>query len=155
MASENRNRATTYRHTQHAPLCWGLYLLCIPIALATWLTRGMPVLQWLFPVVGLAMLWLAASFHHLTVEDEGDRISIRFGPLPTFRRSVRYDEIVDARLDRTTVMDGWGIHFSPRGGWVWNLWGRQCVLIQMRRGTLRVGSDDAERLAEFLQSRRG
>jgi hypothetical protein len=40
-----------------------------------------------------------------------------------------------------------------RGGWVWNIWGYDCVVIRMKRGTLRVGTDDADGLVEFLRSR--
>lgn len=32
----------------------------------------------IFPPIGLFMLVLAASFHHLTVEDQGDRLSVSF-----------------------------------------------------------------------------
>ena len=53
------------------------------------------------------------------------------------------------------LLDGWGIHMSPRGGWVWNIWGRDCVVIHLERGALRVGTDDAENLAAFLKQRTG
>ncbi len=39
---------------------------------------------------------------------------------------------------------------SLRGGWVWNLWGRDCVVLQLRKSILRVGTDDAENLTAFL-----
>jgi hypothetical protein len=48
---------------------------------------------------------------------------IRFGPIPLFRRTVRYADIQKVEVGRTLILDGWGIHFSIRGGWVWNLWG--------------------------------
>ena len=99
------------------------------------------------------MLVLAASFHHLTVEDEVDRLSISFGPIQLFHRSIRYEDIVSVELGRTTILDGWGIHMSPRGGCVWNLWGRDCVVLRLRKGTLRVGSDDAVQLVDFLNAR--
>lgn len=95
----------------------------------------------------------AASFHHLTVEDQGDRLSVSFGPIPLFHRSVRYEEIICAEIGRTTILDGRGIHMSLRGGWVWNLWGRDCVVLQLRKGILRVGTADAENLAKFIESR--
>ncbi len=113
------------------------------------------VLSVVFPLVGLLTLILASAFHHLTVADEGDRLAIRFGPLPLFRRSVAYADIVSAEVGRTTVLDGWGIHLSLRGGWVWNLWGRDCVVLRLRKGTLRIGTDDAQALACFVQSRIG
>jgi len=42
---------------------------------------------------------------------------------------------------------------SLRGGWVWNLWGRDCVVLQLRKGILRVGTADAENLADFLDQK--
>ena len=41
---------------------------------------------------------------------------------------------------------------SLRGGWVWNIWGRDCVVIR-HSGILRVGTDDAHNLAEFLKGK--
>ena len=55
---------------------------------------------------------------------------------------------------RTLILDGWGVHYSIRGGWVWNLWGRVCVVVHLKdNSVLRVGTDDAENLAEFLRSK--
>lgn len=39
--------------------------------------------------VGLLIASLATCFHHLTVQDQGEVLSIRFGPVPLFRRSVQ------------------------------------------------------------------
>ncbi len=142
-----------YRHTQHAPWCFMLYGLSVMFFTTSWFLRDETIAVWLFVGVGFFMVLLAASFHHLTVEDEGDRLRIAFGPVPLFRRTVRYADITSVSLERTTVFDGWGIHMSLRGGWVWNIWGRDCVTIWTNRMVLRVGSDDAARLAEFLGDR--
>lgn len=99
------------------------------------------------------MFVVAASFRHLTVEDRGDGLAIRFGPDPLFRKTVAYNEIKSDEVGRTLLLDGWGIHVSIRGGWVWNIWGRDCVVMHMTKGTLRIGTDDAENLATFLRSR--
>ena len=54
------------------------------------------------------------------------------------------------------VLDGLGIHMSIRGGWVWNLWGRDCVVVSFKNGgTLLIGTDDAENLAGFLERKIG
>jgi hypothetical protein len=102
------------------------------------------------------MFVVAASFHHLTVEDQGDVLSIRFGPVPLFRKIVPYNEIKSVETGRTLLLDGLGIHMSIRGGWVWNIWGRDCVVVHFRNGgTLRIGTDDAENLARFLEGKIG
>ena len=101
----------------------------------------------------LFMLLLGASCGHLTIEDEGDRLSVRFGPFPLFRRRIPYDDILEVETGRTTFLEGWGIHWSPWGGWVWNIWGYDCVLLRLKRGKLKIGTDDAAGLAEFVSSR--
>ena len=53
---------------------------------------------------------------------------------------------------RTMLLDGWGVHFSLAGGSVWNIWGRDCVVIR-HGGITRVGTDDAENLAAFLRTK--
>jgi hypothetical protein len=140
----------SYEHTQRAPLCLLLYVVGGIMLVASFSLLNTPVIPWVMLVAGLSMVGLAASFHHLTVADEGDRLSIRFGPLPLFQRDVMYKDIVGAEPGRTTILDGWGIHMSMRGGWVWNLWGRDCVVLALRNGTLRIGTDQPEELAAFV-----
>ena len=148
--------STTYSHTQKAPLGLPIYALAVVFLAVGWFVQDVPPIPWLFPPIGVLMLVVAASFHHLTVEDQGDVLSVRFGPVPLFRRNVRYTDIEMVEVGRTTLLDGWGIHMSIRGGWVWNLWGRDCVFVHFRNGgTLRIGTDDAENLAGFLNGKIG
>jgi len=149
------NNKSSYRHVQHAPLCLPIYILAMVFLVPGLLLKSEPPIPWLFPPIGLLMLILAASFHNLTVEDQSDRLSIRFGPIPLFRKTICFDEITSAKRGRTTILDGWGIHMSWRGGWVWNLWGRDCVVLQLGKGVLRIGTDDAENLADFINQKIG
>ena len=144
----------SYHHTQKAP--WFLLLFAFAALFFTvaWGTRAEPVLPAILLVTGLLMAVLGYSVQQLTVCDEGDWLAIRFGPLPLFKRRIRYDDILEIQIGRTTILDGWGIHWSPWGGWVWSLSAGQCVVIRRRRGVIRVGTDDAEELAEFLQGRK-
>ena len=144
----------SYDHTQKAP--WYLLLFAFAALFLTvaWVTRAEPVVPTILVVAGLLMAMLGYSFQDLTVCDEGDRLAIRFGPLPLFKRRIPYDDIIGVEIGRTTIMDGWGIHWSPWGGWVWSLCTGRCVVIRRRRGVIRVGTDDAEALAEFLKYRR-
>jgi hypothetical protein len=142
-----------YSHTQKAPLCLILYgsaLACIALALMIGDTPDM----FIAGSVSLLIVLLAPCFHHLTVADQGDLLAIRFGPIPLFRRAVRYADIEKVEVGRTLILEGWGIHYSIRGGWVWNLWGRDCVVVHfLNGGVLRIGTDDAEKLAGFLEGR--
>jgi len=118
-----------YSHTQTAPLCLILYasaLLCLALAWGVGDTPGVSIAA----AVGVVIALLATACHSLTVEDRGDRLAIRFGPLPLLRTSVRYADIEKAEVGRTLLFDGWGVHHSVRGGWVWNLWGRDCVVVK-------------------------
>jgi hypothetical protein len=144
--------ATSYRHTQKAPL----YLLLAPFALLFfvlgWVLRDIPPVSVIMPIAGSLMLILSLSFRHLTVADEGDRLAIQFGPLPLFRKMIRYEDIRQVEVGRTTLLDGWGIHMSLQGGWVWNIWGRDCVVVH-HQGITRIGTDEAENLAQFLKTK--
>src|SRR5947208_3175135 len=116
-------KAPGYSQTQKAPLCLilsGSALLCFALA---WTVGSAPG-SFIAVAVGVLMALLAPAFHHLTVVDQGDRLAIRFGPLPLFRRTVRHADIEKVEVGRTLILEGWGIHYSLRGGWVWNLWGR-------------------------------
>lgn len=141
-----------YRHTQKSPLCLLVYGTSLALLVGSWAARDEVPIATILGISGVVTLLLGSAFHHLTVADQDDRLTIRFGPLPLFRRSVQYAEIEEAEIGRTMILDGWGIHYSIRGGWVWNLWGRDCVIVQFRNGgVLRIGTDDAVNLAGFLE----
>jgi hypothetical protein len=149
--------ATTpgYSHKQTAPLCLILYVGGITaVSLAVLLGGYLGIV--IAGSVSLVLLLLAPCFHYLAVEDRGDVLAVRFGPVPLFRRAVRYADIGSVEVGRTLLLDGWGIHLSVRGGWVWNLWGRACVVVHFKDGgTLRVGTDDADNLVSFLRGKIG
>jgi len=147
-------KSVAYSHTQKSPLCLLIYALALVFLALGWFVQDAPPIRWLFPPIGLLMFVLAASIHHLTVIDQGEVLAIRFGPMQLFRRTLSYADIEKVEVGRTLILDGWGIHYSIRGGWVWNLWGRTCVVVHFKNGgTLRIGTDDAENLVEFLRSK--
>lgn len=141
-----------YQHTQRGPWWLVLVLLAVTFFTVGWFSPLLPM-QIGFTILGLLIAILVVGFVDLTVEDEGDHLQIRFGPVPLFRRRVRYDEIQAVAPGRTTLLDGWGIHWNPMSGWVWNLWGRDCVVLHLRRGKLKIGTDDRQGLIELLRSK--
>lgn len=148
------DRSTTYRHTQQGP--WYLLLFAIAIlqfTLAFIMRNESPPLAWLFLCVATLMLIMMTSFFQLTTEDRDTYLSVRFGPLPLFRKQIPYSEIVSTEISKTSFLDGWGIHYSIRGGWVWNIWGFRCVLIQLPKQKLWIGTDQPERLNDLLLSK--
>ncbi len=145
----------TYSHTQNSPLWLILFGVAIPCFAVAWLAGGQPVVGAVMIVAGLLLVFVGLAFHHFTVEDEGDHLAIRFGPLPLMKTSIQYADIQGIEVGRTAIWDGWGIHWNPWHGRVWNLWGRDCVVIHRQQGVFRVGSDDVQNLAGFLKSRTG
>ena len=143
-----------YHHLQRSPLCLLIYATAAGSLAAAWFLQAPPLASYALVASAVVFTMIGAGFHHLAVKDEGDELRIQFGPLPLFATAIRYNEITSLGRDRTTIMEGWGIHKSFRGGWVWNIWGRDCVVIA-HSGTTRVGSDDVENLLAFLSSRTG
>ena len=99
------------------------------------------------------MAGLAFCFRSLTVADDGDRLTIRFGPVPLFRTSIPYADMTGVEAGKSTVIDGWGIHYVPGRGWTYNLWGFGCVVVYRGKTIIRIGSDDVENLVDFLNRR--
>ena len=145
--------SSMYHHIQRAPLCLVIYALAAGTLAAAWLPLP-PAASYVCIGLAASLLLLAVSFHFLSVFDEGDRLRIQFGPVPLFATEIRYADMTEIKLDRTTLLEGWGIQLSHRGGWVWNIWGRDCVLIR-HGNTTRVGTDDAENLLVLLAQKTG
>ena len=141
-----------YDHTQRAPI-WlilvGIAIIELVLALSF---RPTPARLLLLGMAGLLFL-LASAFAHLRVREEQDTLRIAFGPLELASRRIAYEDIVSFRRGRSTLIDGWGIHWIPGRGWTWNIWGRDCVEIETPRGTLRLGTNDAGGLERHLTRR--
>ena len=88
----------TYSHTQEAPLWMILFGLSIPCFVFAWLVREQPVVLAVMIVAAVLLVLVGLAFHHLTVEDEGDRLAIRFGPLPFLETSIQYATSSKSRL---------------------------------------------------------
>ena len=64
-----------------------------------------------------AGLVVAGSFAWLKVEDAGDALRVRYGPLGIFGKRIPYASMKGAEAGRTWLIDGWGIHWVPGRGW--------------------------------------
>jgi len=102
--------------------------------------------------LGAFFFFLALAFRWLETSDQGDHLLIRFGPLPSFRKRVRYEGVRGIERDRSLLIEGWGIHLGPKG-WIWNLWGREVVDLEREEGRLRIGTNDPEGLIDHLRER--
>ena len=79
-----------YLHTQRGPLHYILNGVATILIVSAWLTRGEPIIATVLGLSGCLLLLFALCFRSLTVTDEGERLSIHFGPIPLFRKSIKY-----------------------------------------------------------------
>ena len=142
-----------YSHTQRAPLHYLLDAVAVLQLLLAWWMWALPVVPYVLIGAAVIVAVLASSVRTLTVSDDGDRLAVRFGPLPLFGKSFRYDEMTAVASGKTALIDGWGIHYLPGRGWTYNLWGYDCVVIQFGERRVQIGSDDVENLVRFLEKR--
>jgi hypothetical protein len=142
-----------YQHTQKAPLRWFLQIPIVALLAFAWGCRSEPVLVLILVSVAVLLFLVSLCFGYLTVQDEGESLAIRYGPLPLFRTRVAYATVSSAERSRSSIIDGWGIHWLPGRGFTYNLWGFDCVRLVAQGKTIRVGSDDVENLVDFLNSR--
>ena len=142
-----------YEHTQTAPLHWLLYPPGVLLLTAAWLNRTQVVLALTLFAVAVLLLALSFAFQRLTVRDEGSWLAIRYGPLPVFRTCISYADITSVESGRSSWIDGWGIHWIPGRGYTYNLWGFACVKLVVRGRVVRIGTDDVDKLVEFLKTK--
>ena len=143
-----------YCHTQVGP--WGMLLAVIGLIMAVTLgfTYHDPIARWVLSGVMAIMWFLAPCFHNLTIKEDGDRLTARFGPLSFFSTEIKFADVKDAEAGRTWFIEGWGIHqIVPSRGLVWNIWGRDCVVIRHRR-LIRLGTNEPDKLLALIQARR-
>lgn len=146
--------ARGYRHTQKGTIHRVLIGLGIVLAVAgasdTIPIPAGPILV----VVAAIFIVIGYSFRELTIEDDGDGLAIRFGPLPIFHEHVAYDSMTGVERGTTTLIDGIGIHRIPGHGWIYNIRGRSCVIVHRHGGVdVRLGTDDAPALVRFLEQK--
>jgi hypothetical protein len=142
-----------YEHTQHGVWHRILLLLAGLAVLGGWLVRRETPVAVLLLATAAIFLFCSLLFASLTVRDEVDRLSVRFGPLPLLGTTIRYADITSVERGRTNIIDGWGVHYILWRGWTYNLWGFDCVKLTLGKKIIRVGTDDAPALAEFLRTK--
>ena len=142
-----------YEHTQHGRLHHIFFVVTAVMLAGAWLTQGEPAAAVLVLVVAAVFLVCAMMFGALTVRDEGQWLALRYGPLPVIRKRIPYARITDFGPDRTKIIDGWGIHYTPGRGWTYNLWGFDCVRLTLGAKVIRIGTDDVDGLARFLKDK--
>ncbi len=80
-------------------------------------------------------------------------MAVHSGPLPVFKTKIPYSSITAVKAARSSILDGWGIHWLPGRGVIYNVWGFDCVRITVGKKTVRIGTDDVDGLTEYLRAR--
>lgn len=145
----------TYTHTQRGPLWWILALVGLVLVAIAWVSTVPAFVQVILGAVAATVVLVALCFASLTIEDRGEVLRVRYGPIPLFRFHFRYGEISSVAIARSDIIDGWGIHYVPTRGWIYNLWGFDCVRLTHRGRPVRIGTDDPEGLTAHLRRKAG
>ena len=142
-----------YEHTQRGPLHLILLGSAVGSALLAWSVTDEPPAMLIALGASLLMLLCAFFFASLTVRDEGAHLAVRFGPIPVFRTRIPYSSITGVAAAKSSLLDGWGVHWMPGRGWIYNIWGFGCVRVDLGGKTVRVGTDDVDGLVHFLTTK--
>ena len=142
-----------YEHTQKGHLHLIVYSAAVALFVVTWASLDdLPTM--IIPYLAACLMVLAGwCFKTLTVRDEGEHLAVRFGSLRVFRTCIPYAQMIAVETARSSVIDGWGVHWMPGKGWIYNLWGFDCVRINLGRKKVRIGTDDPQGLTEFLKTK--
>ena len=131
-----------YRHKQFSPwplLALGLFFL--------------PRIKRRTSLLAAALALLAMQCASLTTRVDERGVSWNFGlSLPI--GEIPFEDIAGVQMTQTGFLQGFGIHWTPRYGWVWNVSGRNAVTIRKKNGAMiTLGSDDAAGLYAAINAR--
>jgi len=140
-----------YERTQHAMWMW--LVLAIPIAIlaGAWTVKPDPAMGLPAAVAIVPVLLIGTIFTRLTIAVDAHAVRWHFGwGWP--RGSIAISEIEHTQIARTSLLEGWGIHWTIWHGWLWNVGGFQAVEITKTDGSLiTLGTDDPQGLLQAIE----
>jgi hypothetical protein len=139
----------SYQHTQTANWILLLFVTIAAVVLGFVLLH-LRAAQYAALIPVPILVGIGLMFRSLTIEITEDELRWSFGG-GWFRKRVPLAEIVSVKAVRTTVFEGWGIHYS-RYGWLYNLSGFDAVAITLKTGKqFCLGTDQPHELAARLK----
>ena len=97
------------------------------------------------------MMIAAFVFSSLTIAVRDGQLSWWFGP-GLVKKTVPVSTIASVEVTTTSLINGWGIHLTGRG-WLYNVAGRDAVLVTQRDGKrFLLGTDEPEFLAQAIRA---
>ncbi len=146
-------RHPIYSRTQSLWLVWVLLPAPLSGAAAQLLAKDDAAATAGLVLLALTSAVLLLTLSSFTVDVGEGRVEWRFGKLGWPRWQVALGEIERVEVTTTTFWEGWGIR-KTRTGMLYNASGNQAVRLTLQSGrTLRLGSDEPERLASFIAAR--
>ncbi len=144
-----------YSHTQRSAVSLFVFFLAalIPVGLALGGALGSADLGLRITVLAAAVVMLIAAFtlSSLTIAVRDGQLSWWFGR-GIVKKTVPLSTIVSAEPTTTSIFNGWGIHLTGRG-WLYNVAGRQAVLVRQQDGKrFLLGTDDPDSLAHVIMT---
>jgi len=141
-----------YEHTQSGwpvRIAFGLTALGL-LVMGSVQPFDRPVPSAVLLVGALVAAALGAAWSRLTVRIDAEHLRWSFGPgWPRF--SLLLADIATVEVTSTTFWQGWGIH-RTRHGWLYNIAGRDAILIKRKDGKqLLLGTDEPRRLKAALE----
>jgi hypothetical protein len=152
-----------YHHTQRNAAAFLLLNLAAFLPIGLFLSGALPSgdvgARITVLVAAVVMMVSAFAFSSLTIAVRDGQLSWWFGP-GIVKKTVPLSTIASAEPTTTSIINGWGIHLTARG-WLYNVAGRQAVLITQKDGKrFLLGTDEPDSLAQIIMagarnSRRG
>jgi len=144
-----------YRHTQPGTVLLATVAAALALLLLVLFVMPIPpgeeAGRWILAAAGMILLAIAVLFRSLTIAIHGGTLTWSFGP-GLIRKSVPVAEIAHVEPTRTTVLAGWGIHWTPRG-WLYNVSGMHAVQVKLKSGKqFLLGTDEPEQLVRAIQA---
>jgi hypothetical protein len=141
-----------YEHTQPGYVLVGVLGAGAILSLGLVFFLGAPRfwIRSLCYVLSASLLVGTFLFSSLTVEVTSQHFRFSFGP-GFWERQIPLRKIADVRTVRNPIYYGWGIRYTPYG-WLYTVSGLRAVELEMQDGTtLRVGTDEPQRLRRALK----
>ncbi len=105
-------------------------------------------------IIGVILL-ITILFYQLTIKIEDKIIHIIFG-IGLVRFKIKPDTITTTEIIKYPWYYGYGIRFTPKGSWLYNISGTQAVFIHYKKNGMQkkvlLGSNDCENLKDFLDN---
>ena len=144
-----------YSHTQRSAAAFLLFSLAalIPVGLLLGGAMNGADIGARITVLAAAVVMMlsAVGGSSLTIAVRDGQLSWWFGP-GIVKKTVPLSTIVSAEPTTTSIFNGWGIHLTGRG-WLYNVAGRQAVLVRQQDGKrFLLGTDEPDSLAHVIMT---